>query len=197
MAKKIYQTKNGIRRELSAREVKAVTMRLRGWTTEQYNKEYDKLRNRLRGYEAFRRAHGDIFETQSPAHILYHEAKARKREGEAYKPSIEMRRLMSFSSRSTSHLKKLSYKTDLSYSRTYEYYTLQQFGGLIQHNPGAKQIVEQIDDPIKREMALKHYAFLLHAKIKESGEVEAASAIPFGQAVGSDDSIDFDIQDYL
>lgn len=38
-------------RPLTPREQKAYVMRVAGWTTQQYNKEYDKLRNRARNYE--------------------------------------------------------------------------------------------------------------------------------------------------
>ena len=50
----IYYTdmETGEIRPLSAAEIKAEIQRQTGWTTAQYQKEYDKLRNRLRNYEA-------------------------------------------------------------------------------------------------------------------------------------------------
>lgn len=46
-------------RELSAREQKDLVMWYTGWSSKQYQKEYDKLRNRARNYE---RITGDISE---------------------------------------------------------------------------------------------------------------------------------------
>lgn len=198
MTNSIYQTKNGVKRKLSNKEIKAFIMKERGWTTEQYNKEYDKLRNKLRTYEAYE-AQSDVNVTkQSPAHILYYEAKAMKRRGANYQRSIALERINAFPSLSTGKaLQKALKNPNSSFGEIYREATDKAFNGLINANPKAKEISEKITDPVKREQALKDYVEKLHAKQNENGEYQAGSAIPFGQAVGSDLSIDFDIEKYM
>ena len=54
-----------------------------------------------------------------------------------------------------------------------------------------------ITDPVKRERALIDLATKLHARQDAAGKVQSSSAIPFGQAVGSDEAVDFHIESYL
>ena len=198
MAKQIYQTRNGIRVALTAREVKSYVMKERGWTSEQYNKEYDKLRNRLRAYEAFQRQSGVEVETQSPASLLYFESRARKREGAEYQPTLELQRVKSFPSVSSGKaLRKTLDRRSETFARRYRDTTDRIFAGLIEANPTAAEIAQKVQDPVKREEALKALAKKLHAKQDAAGRVQSTSAIPFGQAVGSDDALDFDIEAYL
>lgn len=198
MAKQIYQTRNGIRVALTSREVKSYVMKERGWTSEQYNKEYDKLRNRLRAYEAFQRQSGVEVETQSPASLLYFESRARKREGAEYQPTLELQRVKSFPSVSSGKaLRNTLERRSETFARRYRDITDRIFAALIEANPTASEIAQKVQDPVKREEALKALAKKLHAKQDAAGRVQASSAIPFGQAVGSDDAIDFDIEAYL
>lgn len=198
MAKQIYQTRNGVRVALSAREVKAYVMKERGWTSEQYNKEYDKLRNRLRAYEGFQRQSGVKVETQSPASLLYFESRARKREGAEYKPSLELQRIQAFPSVSSGKaLQRALQRRSEAFARRYRETTDRVFAGLIAANPTAAEIAERVTDPVKREQALKYLAEKLHAKQDAAGRIQATSAIPFGQAVGSDEAIEFDIEAYI
>ena len=198
MAKQIYQTRNGVRVALTARDVKAYVMKERGWTSEQYNKEYDKLRNRLRAYEAFQRQSGVEVEKQSPASLLYFESRARKREGAEYQPTLELQRVQSFPSVSSGKaLKSTLERRSETFARRYRETTDRAFAGLIAANPTAAEIAARVTDPVKREQALKALADKLHAKQDAAGRVQASSAIPFGQAVGSDDALDFDIEEYL
>lgn len=198
MAKQIYQTRNGIRVALTAREVKSYVMKERGWTSEQYNKEYDKLRNRLRAYEAFQRQSGVEVETQSPASLLYFETRARKREGAEYQPTLELQRIKSFPSVSSGKaLRSALERRSETFARRYRETTDHAFAGLIEANPTAAEIAQKVQDPVKREQALKDLAKKLHAKQDAAGRVQATSAIPFGQAVGSDVALDFDIEAYL
>lgn len=224
MAKPIYQTRNGVRVALTAREVKSFVMKERGWTSDQYNNEYDKLRNRLRAYEKFQRQSGVSVETQSPASLLYFESRARKREGAEYSPSLERQRIEAFPSRSTG--KALTERSVKRLENVYAQTTSKAFDGLINANPTAQMIARPqsiiidpttgerrlakagdpedkiftgmlITDPVKREQALKDIANKIHARQDAAGRVQASSAIPFGQAVGSDEAIDFDIENYL
>lgn len=198
MAKQIYQTRNGVRVALTARDVKAYVMKERGWTSEQYNKEYDKLRNRLRAYEAFQRQSGISVEAQSPASILYFESRARRREGSEYQPSLELQRIKSFPSISSGKaLGKALERRSETFARRYTETTNKVFAGLIAANPTAAEIAEHVTDPVKRERALIDLATKLHARQDAAGRVQSSSAIPFGQAVGSDEPLDFDIESYL
>ena len=198
MAKQIYQTRNGVRVALTARDVKAYVMKERGWTSEQYNKEYDKLRNRLRAYEAFQRQSGISVEAQSPASILYFESRTRRREGSEYQPSLELQRIKSFPSISSGKaLGRALERRSETFARIYTETTNKVFAGLIAANPIAAEIAERVTDPVKRERALIDLAAKLHARQDAAGRVQASSAIPFGQAVGSDEAIDFDIESYL
>lgn len=198
MAKQIYQTRNGVRIALTAREIKSYVMKERGWTSDQYSKEYDKLRNRLRAYEAFQRQSGLSVEAQSPASILYFESRARRREGAEYQTSLELQRIKSFPSISSGKaLGKALERRSETFGRIYTETTNKVFAGLIAANPTAAEIAERVTDPVKRERALIDLANKLHAKQDAAGRVQASSAIPFGQAVGSDDAIDFDIEEYL
>lgn len=198
MAKQIYQMRDGVRVPMTAREVKAFVMKERGWTSEQYNREYDKLRNRLRAYEAYQRQSGVTVEAQSPASVLYFESRARRREGAEYQPSLELQRIKSFPSVSSGKaLTRTLERRSETFAKRYRATTDKQFAGLIAANPTAAEIVKRIDDPVKREQALKDLANKLHAKQDAAGRIQATSAIPFGQAVGSDDAIDFDIEAYL
>ena len=254
MAKQIYQTRNGVRIALTARDIKAYVMKERGWTSDQYSKEYDKLRNRIRAYEAFQRQSGVSVEAQSPASILYFESRARKREGAEYQPSLELQRIKSFPSISSGKaLRRALERRRENFVRRYTETTAKIFAGLIAANPTAAEIgtiqrvviedgkrriatpqdearlqqynelkatmargestdeeaallqslkIEIVDDylitdPVKRERALIDLAAKLHARQDAAGRVQASSAIPFGQAVGSDEAIDFDIESYL
>ena len=198
MAKQIYQTRNGVRVALTAREIKSYVMKERGWTSDQYSKEYDKLRNRLRAYEAFQRQSDVSVEAQSPASILYFESRARRREGAEYQPSLELQRIKSFPSISSGKaLGRALERRSETFARRYTETTNKVFAGLIAANPTAAEIAERITDPVKRERALIGLAAKLHARQDASGRVQASSAIPFGQAVGSDEAIDFDIESYL
>ncbi len=198
MAKQIYQTRNGVRVALTAREIKSYVMKERGWSSDQYSKEYDKLRNRLRAYEAFQRQSGISVEAQSPASILYFESRASRREGAEYQTSLELQRIKSFPSISSGKaLGKALERRSETFGRIYTETTNKVFAGLIAANPTAAEIAERVTDPVKRERALIDLATKLHAKQDAAGRVQASSAIPFGQAVGSDEAVDFHIESYL
>ena len=195
-----YKYQNGQRVKMTNREVKSYIMKINGWTTEQYNKQYDILRNKVRSYEAYERASGRTTQAQSVQSLLFKEAKAKKRMGAEYMPSIKMQRIKSFTSVSSGKAgqKALTGKRyRQKRAKTYEDATYKQFKGLINSNPQARRIYESISDPVKREQAMTAYANQLGAKINEQDEVNENEAIPFGETFGSNDEIDFDIDSYL
>ena len=166
------------------------------WTAEQYRKQYDIFKNKLRAYESYRRAHGAEVETQSPQEVLYRAAKAKKREGAAYSPSLEMQRIQSFSAVSITKGRRLAEDLESEYSRrrgeTFAATTSQAFAGFIRDVDKAREIVDTIKDPVKQEEALKALAEHVHAKQRPSGEVFA------GEAYGSDEAAeDFDYSQWL
>lgn len=197
MATKIYEVRKGVRRELSSREIKQRTMQQRGWTSEQYNKEYDKFRNRLRAYEKYQEARGVPVEKQSPAVVLYREAQAMRRAGRDYSPSQEMQRIKSFPTISSGKTLDKRLKNLQVFDEKFARSTNVQFAGLIRANAKAQEIVEKIKNPVMREKALKDLAEKLHIKQSEARNISRGQAIPFGQAVGSDTEIDLNINDYL
>ena len=130
--------------------------------------------------------------------MLYFESRARKREGAEYQPTLELQRVKSFPSVSSGKaLRNTLERRSEAFARRYRDITDRVFAGLIETNPTASEIAQKVQDPVKREEALKALAKKLHAKQDAAGRVQATSAIPFGQAVGSDDAIDFDINEYL
>lgn len=190
--------------ELTAKEVKETIMKVHGWTSAEYKKKYDIFKNKLRAYESYKTAQGTKAVTiQSPAQLLYKQAMAMKREGADYEPSIEMKRIQSFSA--VSITKGWKYATNPEKHKKYNqragkiFYdsTTSAFEKLIEHDPKAQEIAEKIENPVKREEALADYAEKMHAVRDKQGKVTAAQAIPFGERVGSPDNIDFDYGEYL
>ena len=195
-----YKYVGGQRVKMTNREVKAYIMKTNKWTTEQYNKKYDILRNKLRSYEAYEKASGRAVKPQSVQSLLFKEAKAKQRLGSDYTPSIKMQRIRSFTSVSSGRAGQRALQSRIYQerrARTYEDATFKQFRGLVENNPQAKFIYDTIKDPVKREKALTDFANKLNAKINEQDEVIESEAIPFGETYGSDDAIDFDIDEYL
>ena len=195
-----YKYVGGQRVKMTNREVKAYIMKTNKWTTEQYNKKYDILRNKLRSYEAYEKASGRAVKPQSVQSLLFKEAKAKQRLGSDYTPSIKMQRISSFTSVSSGRAGQRALQGRIYQerrARTYEDATFKQFRGLVENNPQAKFIYDTIKDPVKREKALTDFANKLNAKINEQDEVIESEAIPFGETYGSDDAIDFDIDEYL
>lgn len=201
MATGIYKFVNGERVELTSHEVKAYVMKTNNWTSQQYKKQYDIFKNKLRAYESYERAHGVNIEKQSASQLIYKEAKARRREGAEYKPSIKMQRIRSFTSVSSGKAGQKALQGQRYMARRakmYEEATNKQFKGLLEKNAKAREIAENIKDPVKREKALADYANALNAKINEQDEVEENEAIPFsGETYGSDAQIDFDYEQYM
>lgn len=198
----IYKYTATGKKELTSREVKAYIKKVNHLSDAQYKKQYDIFKNKLRAFEAYERHAGRKVETQSAVQLLYKQAKAKQQArsaGVKYKPSIKMRRIQSFTSVSSGKAgqKALQSKRYLQ-ARADEYSkaTQKQFAGLIKSNAQAKQIFNEIKDPVKREQALTDFANKLGAKIDEQDKVQENEAIPFGETYGSDAQIDFDIDAY-
>lgn len=189
-------TYSGSGAKVTARQKKAAIMSANNWTDEQYRKQYDIFKNKLRAYESYRKAHGATFKPQSPQELLYRQAKAMKREGSEYEPSLEMKRIKSFSAVSITKGRKLAQDLKSEYSRRrgelFAATTSAAFVNFIRDVPKAREINENIDDPVKKEEALKALAEHVHAKQRPTGEMFA------GEVYGSDDAAeDFDYSAYI
>lgn len=181
--------------KLKPKEVKRYIMRANNWTEDQYSKNYDIFKNKLRAYENYT---GKA--RQSPVEVLYKEARAKVREGDEYKPSLEMQRIRSFTSVSSGKAGQKALQSERyrqARGKTFASFTSLRFAGLIKENAKAREIAESIEDPVKREKALAEYANKLHAVVGYSTKNANGEAIPTGEAVGSDLDIDFDYSDYL
>ena len=75
---------------MSAKEIKSYVMKANDWTTAQYNKEYDKLRNRVRAYEKATGRTGKIAVNE----LLYTTTRARQRYGDNYRESRLLANIM-------------------------------------------------------------------------------------------------------
>lgn len=219
--KGLYKTVNGEKVPVTAKEAKAYIMKQRGWTAEQYKKQYDIFKNKLRNYENFQRAHGEQVEAQSPTALLYKQARTMAREGKNYEKSFAMKRIESFTSVSsgTSKRQMEAYKEGKSiyysnktykeskvgeYSKKDKAYldsVKQRFEGFINRHPKAQELVEKIKNPVKLERALSDFADAMHLKKDKDGKIDTSSPFAIwdraGQTNGSPDSSDFDITAYI
>lgn len=184
---------------ISYHSAKQEVLKIRGWTSDQYQKQYDLLKNKVRAYESFKASKGVKVEKQNISELLYKESKKIQQYGSNYKPSLEMQRIQSFSAVSITKGRQLA-KSNQRYiekrEALYNETTKITFEGLLNNNAKAQEIYDNVKDPVKREEALKAYAEALHAKINEEGKVQENEAIPSGETYGSDVSVDFDYSDY-
>lgn len=203
--KKVTIKGEKVDKELTNREVKAYIMKVNGWTSQQYDKQYDIFKNKLRAFENYERIHAGSTTRQSPAQVLYKEAKAKVREGADYTPSIKMQRIRSFTSVSSGKAGQKALQGKRYQERRTALYmeaTNKQFKGFLENNDKANELAKQITDPVKREKFLADYANKVHAQIAEKEEEAKkqrnGEGIPYDSEVfGSDDPVDIDISAYL
>ena len=200
----IFKTVNGETVELSASQVKAEVMQIRGWTARQYEKEYDKIRNRIRAYEGFERSMGEKVTPESPAAFLYKESRAMQRHGAAYVPSARSAAIRQTTSISSGKALEtlLTGKTKAAKKARGAFYRraaqgVERFSGLIAKNPTAARMAKEIKNPAKLLSALKAFAEKMHIKIDETGRAQDSAAIPFGMSFGSTEELAFDYSAWL
>ena len=215
-----YKYQNGQRVKMTNKEVKAYIMKVNGWTNEQYRKQYDLFKNKLRAYESYKTAQGSEVKQQSVVSVLFKEAKSKRHYGAEYTPSRKLQQIRNFKAYSITKGRQIAnteaYK--IREAKKYGEYISGRFGnydpnnpkknnGFIGSNKGAQAIVDafikkaeesgQLINYAKMEDALSAYADKVNAKINEQDEVTENEAIPFGETFGSNDEIDFDIDSYL
>lgn len=198
----MYRTIKGKQVKISTRELKATIMKANNWTAEQYRKQYDLFKNKLRAYESYRGAHlgltrEEVKKTwQSPQELLYKAAKAKLKYGADYEPSEQMKRIQSFSAESITKGWKKAQDFESTYSQRragiFAASTQFAFKDLIDKVPKAAEIDEAIEDPVRKEEALKALAEHIKAKMTPTGAFQS------GETYGSDEAgDDFDFEEWL
>ena len=167
------------KKELS---LKQRTMKLTGWTSEQYNKEYDKLRNRTRAYE---KAVGST-RKRDVAQVLFYTKKAEKT---GSRLSTERKAILSTPSISSG--KELSQRT-LSRIQNAE---LSRFSGLAEYNTAFAHIID--DDRLSVEQkvsALRKLGDKLNVDRQEAREsnrqlIQGGGSVHDFYVAGSDEDM--------
>ena len=199
--------------KISQREMKATIMRANDWTEEQYRKQYDIFKNKLRFYEELQRSRGVDVTTQSVQEVLYKEARSKITYGAAYEPSDTMRTIRSMVAHSISKGRKVASRgtSSQSYKRAVSLIVNTRFEGLISRYDKAAELAAKIEDPVKLERALSDFAEELHRRYPRAGKDAGApslrgqgEAIPSGEVYGSDFANiptnaldDYDIEQWL
>lgn len=198
----VYKIANGVQVKVSPSEMKKTIMKANEWTETEYKKQYDLFKNKLRAYEGFMAKTSGKASKQSPAEVLYKQAKSKeraKKKGETYRPSAKMKQILKTPALSTNASKKAVERQSYIDRRKEEFGKVSgaAFKNFIEKNETAKKIADSIDDPVKRDQALRDYADFVREKIKEGEENEKNEAIPTGESYGSDIAYDFDYSAYL
>lgn len=92
----IVDIKSG--KQLSSREIKAAVMKAKGWTSAEYQKEYDKLRNKTRNYEQITGLQSGSIKVNE---LLYTQTKSQQRYGASYRPSRQLQAIQATPSTGT------------------------------------------------------------------------------------------------
>lgn len=191
-----------VRSLISPQEVKKTIMRANKWTAEQYRKNVDVFKNKLRAYEAYERAQGVNVTQQSPVTLLYKQARTKERaerRGETYKPSVRMTRINSFSAYSISKGRKV-YATDTMAKRRMDAKVLAdisaKMGNFITAHAEEVDKIRKIfgGNPAKYEKALSLYAEKVKAKRDDDMKTTGEEPIAYGERAGSPD-VPFDMDD--
>jgi hypothetical protein len=90
-------------RVLTNKQIKAEIMSARGWTSEQYTKEYDKFRNRYKNYE---RVTGDKI-NRPVNELLFLKTKSETGRGASYRPSQLIQAIEATPSTSTGRVSRV------------------------------------------------------------------------------------------
>lgn len=129
---------------LTAKQQAAEVRRLTGWTKEEYKKQYDKLRNRVRAYE---RGTGvtDKDKRINVADLLASDAKRRfyaKYYGEEYRPTALYKAVSQAPSISSG--KQLSEKAQERIKQAAEERIEYQFGGFVKNSKFSDEIKKEV-----------------------------------------------------
>ena len=208
----IYNSKQ---EPLSQSEIKKIIMQAENIkTTEEYNKYYDRMRNRIINYQKIQVATGLKTESEivAPIKVLYNEAKRKiyaSKHGKEYKQSVFYKEALKAPSLSTGKaigkkIEKLQAEREkITKDTTPDELSpelkakresvLYYFSGMINKVPIAKEASEIIIDPYKLEKALIEIADKVHAALEdEKARIDIPDVI-----IGSYNNISIDINSYL
>lgn len=147
---------------LTAEQARKDILSWGGFSKEQYRKQYDIIKLKLRSYEEL---YGGA--KQSPLEFMWKYYKASKTPG--YTPSTQMQIILSTPAYSTKTRakaaeRKLTKETDFTKEeKTLRDMVIQDFNALIDASPKLKQMVDQITNPYKLLRFLKRYSKVLDA----------------------------------
>lgn len=127
---------------LTNKQIKAEIMSARGWTSEQYSREYDKFRNRYKNYEIVT---GD--KISRPANeLLFLKTKAETARGANYRPSQLIQAIESTPSTSTGRVSRVGIgKTAAFALKTQLAYNYRSF---IKKSASAREAITEYDKQI-------------------------------------------------
>ena len=197
---------------ITKKEMRQTIMAANNWNAEQYRKQYDIFKNKLRFYEEVQRSRGvQEYQTggekaqQSPQELLYKIARAKQRFGADYEPSQEVEQIQAVTAHSISKGRKIAAQaTGKSYQAVVSKIVNIRFKGFVEFYNKAKEITEQITDPVKQEEALTAFATYLHEKQPRTGKDKGApkkkGGFVQGETYGSGDADsgdEFDFSEWL
>lgn len=144
---------------LTSKQVKAEIQAIKGWTTAQYQREYDKFRNKVRNYETISGVEKGKYKVQE---LLYEKTKAEKRYGANYKPSGLLAAINRTSSSSPGRVKRFGDKlTGISQkAQAQEVDAIKErFSDLLKSNyNGVADKVKDVTDPAEALRILRETA---------------------------------------
>lgn len=173
---------------LSARAQAAEVRKLTGWSREQYQREYDKLRNRVRAYERVTGAKAAGAKPINVADLLARDARARWAErfyGEKYTPSNLYASVSAAPSVSSG--REVSEKAKERILNAAEARIYNQFSGIIFNSKYSEVILSQFErleaspnyTPAQKLALVEQYARAMENERKNTAALNANIADPF------------------
>ena len=209
----IYNFGDDKQKKVSRQTMMKTIMRANDWTRDQYRKQYDLFKNKLRFFENVQASRGvkDYMEggdryKQSPQEVLYKIAKAKLLYGKDYEPSQDVRQIMAVTAHSITKGKKIAEAaSSKSYKAAVSAIVNIRFAGFSDFYKKAKEIVDSISDPVKQEEALTAFATYLHSRFPRVGKDKDApkkgeGGFAYGETFGSGDEElgnEFDISQWI
>lgn len=144
-------------RTLTARQVRQEIMRMRGWTSKEYERNYDRLRNRARNYEQITGAR-----VENVAELLYNATVAEQRGYKSgYAPLRQYRAVMATTSASTGAFARqvAAGRVSERQSTTQRELLLNEYAGLISQNfDNIQARIAGVTDPAELRRILEENA---------------------------------------
>lgn len=216
-----------VKEEMTASEVKQKIMKWENIkTTEEYNKYYDKMRNKIVNYRKMQEAMGIFLEdTRSVIKVLYSEAKRKNLFKDEYQESDMFQQYRSFTSASTGKSIQKIIEREKTARKKYDmpakvagqrkeiteadlkklspmarsmrdFLVKDRFKDFIAESTQAQELVKYILDPYQLKDALAALAEKVHAKQTMNGKL-TGKAIPAMQRSSGYADNGFDVESYL